>query len=160
MGVASAVLCAEELEGELEAELGRARREREVLKSVDGAKIEARLSERREFEDRAEALQKRLRAFLRSAADELGIPAGRADTFSNIVKASDAGPRLAELTASITALARELSQVNAVNHRLAERVLSVTKAYVRALSPRPSAYDRRGAESTHSSALSSMSRRA
>jgi flagellar biosynthesis/type III secretory pathway chaperone len=158
MEVASAVACAEELEGELTQEIERARSERLVLRSLDGAKIEARISERRAFEERAESLQERLRAIL-PAVTAPGNARGDA-VLERLAEAGADGARLAGKLASIRALAQELSKINERNRMLAERALSMTRAYVRVLAPRPSAYDRRGAESSHGSPLSSFSRRA
>jgi len=145
MGVATAVACAEELGRELTEEIAQARSERLLLKSLDAVGIEGRVAERRAFQERAEGLQARLRALLAEGhlsdkQEDLAALAGRLD--------------------SVRELARQLSQLSAQNQQLAERALSMTRAYVRVLAPRPSAYDRRGAESVLSSALSSMSRRA
>jgi hypothetical protein len=161
MGVASAVACAEELEGELTKELARARGERHALKSLDTVKIEEHAQERRDFQERAETLQLRLRDLLHLAARELGIPEeGAEGVVSQLARAGSAGAQIAFAVKKIGALATTLSQVNTFNQLLAERALSVTRAYVRALSPRPAAYDRRGAESTYASAVGSVSRRA
>jgi len=158
--VATAVVCAEELVDELTAEVARARGERLLLKSLDGAKIEVRLAERRAFEERADALQRRLRSSIRSAAIAAGISPEGEDVAARLAKTGDEAAHLAQRIDAVRALAAQLSEINSFNRMLAERALSCTRAFVRALSPRPSAYDRRGAEPIPSSAIGSISRRA
>ncbi len=166
MGIAAVVACAEELGRELSEEIERARGERLSLKSLDAAGIEARVAERRAFQERAEVLQVRLRALLAEEhlSDKLphlsDKPGDLSDKLAHLSDKQQDAATLAQRLGALRELARQLSQLNAQNQQLAERALSMTRAYVRVLAPRPSAYDCRGAESVLSSALSSISRRA
>jgi FlgN protein len=141
--LATALTVAETLRDELEAEVGRSRDERLVLRSLDGLRIQARMSERLSFIETAERLQERLRSAQAQAARELGLTDPSADSIARVRPRE--GARLVEVLAQIRALASTLSELSALNQSLAERALTCTRAYVKALSPRPSAYGRFGA---------------
>jgi hypothetical protein len=160
MGIAIAVACAEELVDELTAEMARACGERLILKTLDGVKIEGRLAERRAFEERGNALQTRLRGLIREAAIEAGISPDGEDVATRLAQASPEAAVLADRIGAIRALAAQLSEVNTFNKAFAERALACTRAFVRTLAPRPSAYDRHGSEPAPEGALGSISRRA
>jgi hypothetical protein len=140
--LAPVLTTAEALRDELEAEVGRARDERLVLRSLDGARIHQRITERLAFVERAEGLQVRLRAAQAEVARGLGLADPSAESIARA--APREGRLLAELIAQIRALAATLSELGALNQSLAERALGCTRAYVRALAPRPAAYGRMG----------------
>ena len=155
MVAAEALQVAEELEGELTRELSRAAGERAVLESLDGARIEARIAERKEFEERAGRLQERLRALLRSLREAAGPGLLPSPASPDAEEA-----RLAGLLAMLARRAGELSRLNALNSKIADRSFVLTRAWSRALAPRPAAYDRHGAETAGRNALGTLSRRA
>ncbi len=155
MVAAEALEVAEELEGELTRELSRAAGERAVLQSLDGARIEARVAERKEFEDRAGSLQERLRALLRSLRGESEGP-----LLDRLQAGNDDEIQLGQRLTLLADKAAELSRINAQNQLVAERSLHFSRAWSRALTPRPAAYDRRGAETSAAGALGTHSRRA
>jgi FlgN protein len=155
--VAAAVTCAAELRLELEAEVVRAREERVVLRSLDGGRIQQRLEERLEFLQRAELLQQRLRVAQAAAANELGLAESTADA---IATRSPRGKELAALLSDVRALASTLGELAALNQSLAERALGCTRAYTRAMSPRPAAYGRLGRHAPGAALAAVSSRRA
>jgi hypothetical protein len=141
--VEAAVEAAEQLKEELEAEVGRSREERVVLRSLDGVRIHQRISDRLAFIDRAEYLQRRLRSAQEEAARRLGIDDGSAESIARAAPLP--GRRLLSVVGQIQALASTLNELTALNRTLAERALGYTRAYVQALAPRPTAYGRFGA---------------
>ena len=82
MALASAVTAAAELRDELQAEVLRSREERVVLRSLDGARIQARMDQRLEFIQRAELLQRHLRVAQSAAASALGLTDASAESIA------------------------------------------------------------------------------
>ncbi len=157
MTLAIAVTAAAALRAELQAEVVRSREERVVLRSLDGGRIQARMEERLEFIERTGLLQGQLRVAQSAAAAGLGLTDATAES---IARASPReGTRLVELLGQVRALASTLSELAALNQSLAERALGCTRAYTRAMSPRPTAYGRLGAPPA-AAALAAVSRRA
>jgi ABC-type transporter Mla subunit MlaD len=155
--MAAALTAAAALRDELQAEVVRSREERVVLRSLDGGRIQARMEERLEFIERTEHLQRQLRVAQSGAAQALGLTDATADSIAR--RAPREGGQLVELLGQIRALASTLSELAALNHSLAERALGCTRAYTRAMAPRPTAYGRLGAPPP-SAALAAVSRRA
>ena len=146
------------LRDELQAEVARSRDERLILRSLDGPRIQARIDERLEFIARAEELQRVLRAEQAAMARHLGLADASA---AAIARRLPEGAKLVELIAQISALASTLSELGALNQSLAERALGCTRAFTRALAPKPAAYGRLGAVPPPAAAvLSAVSRRA
>lgn len=158
MTLASAVTAAAELRDELQAEVLRSREERVVLRSLDGARIQARMDERLEFIQRAELLQRHLRVAQSAAASVLGLADASAESIAR--HAPREGGELASLLGQVRALASTLAELAALNQSLAERALGCTRAYTRAMAPRPAAYGRLGALHSGVAALAAVSRRA
>lgn len=157
MTLAAAVTAAGALRDELQSEVVRSREERVVLRSLDGGRIQARMEERLEFIERTEQLQRQLRVAQSAAAAGLGLTDASAES---IARASPReGGKLVELLGQVRALASTLSELAALNQSLAERALGCTRAYTRAMSPRPTAYGRLGAPPP-AAALAAVSRRA
>ncbi len=157
MTLATAVTAAAALRDELQAEVVRSREERVVLRSLDGGRIQARMEERLEFIERTEQLQRQLRVAQSAVAAGLGLTDATAES---IARASPReGTLLVELLGQVRALASTLSELAALNQSLAERALGCTRAYTRAMSPRPTAYGRFGALPA-AAVLAAVSRRA
>ena len=157
MTLAAAVTTAAALRDELQAEVVRSREERVVLRSLDGGRIQARMEERLEFIERTEHLQRQLRVAQSAAAQALGLTDATADSIARLVPRE--GGLLVELLGQVRALASTLSELAALNQSLAERALGCTRAYTRAMAPRPTAYGRLGAPPP-AAALAAVSRRA
>ena len=51
---------------------------------------------------------------------------------------------MSALLAEVRALAKTLSELDALNRMLSQRALSYVRAHLAVLSPKPAAYDRRG----------------
>jgi hypothetical protein len=156
----AAVQAADELKQELESEVGRSREERLVLRSLDGARIHQRISDREAFLHRADSRQRRLRAAQAEAARGLGLEDPSAESIARA--APQEGGRLLDLIEQIRALAATLAELTALNRTLAERALGCTRAYVQALAPQPTAYGRFGAPPPPSALapVAALSRRA
>jgi hypothetical protein len=63
--------------------------------------------------------------------------------------------QLASVLAEVRALSAALKELDELHQQLASRALSFVRAYVTQLSPRPTAYTRRGAPSVHEAATRS-----
>lgn len=157
MTLALAVDAAEALRDELEAEVARARDERVVLRSLDGIRIQQRVSERIAFAQRADRQQQKLAHAQRVAALALGLGDSSAESLARVVPTE--GRVLLELVGQIRSLAAALSELSAFNQQLAERALRYTRAYVQAMAPRPT-YGRYGRAAPVEPVVSAFSRRA
>ncbi|MBS2024817.1 MAG: flagellar export chaperone FlgN [Deltaproteobacteria bacterium] len=142
MSLADAVNIAETLRSEIEVEVGRAREERVVLRSLDGQKIQARMEEKVAFQDRTEELLYRLQEAQKAAARELDLNDASAESLAKV--RPEEGRALSNVILQIRALAATLAELTALNRDLAARALGCARAYLHAIAPRPTAYGRRG----------------
>ncbi len=152
-----------ELRRVLESEVERARAERQALKSLDSDRIFAGAAARSSFNASVAELESRLAGALARAA---GLCAGPPEPFGSFPAGPRAGQaeskdevtleRLAErapgetaslsrVLADVRALAGALAELDRLNLLLAGRAMACVQAYLTALQPAPTAYDRRGA---------------
>jgi len=140
--LSDALSIADALKRTLEAEVGRARREREVLRTLDSDRLFASASARAAFNAEVARLEARLAAALSGAAGSLGI------TEVTLARLRLAAPAEAETLsgtlADVRALAGALAELDRLNLMLAGRALACVQGYLGALAPAPAAYDRRG----------------
>jgi hypothetical protein len=126
----------------LAAEVARAQDERVLIRSMDVDGLMRRASLRAEFNQATAALQQELAAALGQAGAALALPE---ITLARIqAAAAEPGAALAAALAEVRALAGALAELDALNRLLGQRALSYVKAHLAVLSPKTSAYDRRG----------------
>jgi hypothetical protein len=126
----------------LEAEVERARHEREILRTLDADRLFAGASARASFNAEVAALESRLAAALARAASLLGlseVTMARLQT-----RAPEEAEALAGVLSDVRALAGALAELDRLNLMLAGRALACVQGYLTALAPAPTAYDRRG----------------
>ena len=138
----------------LEAEVERARREREVLRTLDSERLFASAAARAAFNAEVARLESDLASALARAAGALGLSEVSLQRLA--VRAPEAAASLSKVLADIRALAGALAELDRLNLMLAGRALACVQGYLTALNPAPSAYDRRGARSSAPS-LSALS---
>ncbi|MFL5261892.1 MAG: flagellar export chaperone FlgN [Anaeromyxobacteraceae bacterium] len=143
MDLENALETAGRLRDALAAEVESARRERQLLRSLDAAALFARASQRGAFLAEVARLERELAARLGAAAKALGLEEVTLDRFRLRVPVT--GERLAHTLAEVRALAGALQEVDRLNLDLAGRALACVRGYVEAVRPTPRAYDRRGA---------------
>jgi len=143
MDLENALETAGRLRDALAAEVESARRERQLLRSLDAAALFARASQRGAFLAEVARLERELAAGLGAAAKALGLEEVTLDRFR--LRVPVAGERLARTLAEVRALAGALQEVDRLNLDLAARALACVRGYVEAVRPTPRAYDRRGA---------------
>ncbi len=142
MSLHQALDIALKLKASLATEVARSQESRTVLKSLDTPALLAQASLREAFNQHSTYLSAELARHLASFAQEHGLT----DVTLEQVRALAPfeGEQLSGVFAEIRALSRALSELDEVNQQLAEKALTVVRAYVTHLAPRPSAYTRRG----------------
>jgi hypothetical protein len=150
-----AMSSAEQLREALAQEVEATRGERHLLRSLDSQALLGRAVSRAEFQSRVARLEERLHGALTTAAGQLGLPV--VTLASLATRDPGATATLSRVFGEIRALAAALAELDRLNHVLASRALRLVRSYVEAVSPAPSAYDRRGlrAVSTSGHAVSS-----
>jgi hypothetical protein len=127
----------------LEREVERARREREVLRTLDSDRLFASAGARAAFNDEVARLESSLAAALARAAGALGLTEV---TLNRLVGAApEEAAELSRVLADVRSLAGTLAELDRLNLLLAGRALACVQGYLTALDPAPAAYDRRGA---------------
>jgi len=149
-----ALAVAIELRAALEDEVERARREREVLKTLDGDRLFASASARAGFNVEVARLESALAGALARAAGALGLSEVTLQRLSHV--APEGAATLARLLADIRSLAGALAELDRLNLMLAGRALACVQGYLTALDPAPTAYDRRGARAPGGAGLRSV----
>jgi hypothetical protein len=144
--LADAVAAARELRDALAAEVEQAREERNLLKRMDARRLFERASRRVTFNAEVMGLEQRLAAALSQAGRQLGLGEVTLAALERRLPA-EAG-LLSRVFGEIRALGSALRELDQLNLFLVGRALSCVRGYVNALSPTPSAYDRRGARAT------------
>jgi hypothetical protein len=137
-----AVRAASELRDALAAEVGLAREERSLFRSLDARALLGRASARADFQARVARLEDRLREALAAAGGRLGLDEVTLSTLA--AREPSGAASLSRVLGEVRALASALAELDRLNQFLAARALRVVRGYVDALSPTPSAYDRRG----------------
>lgn len=141
------------LKAALATEVARSQESRTALKTLDTPALLAQASLREAFNQHSAYLTNELARHLGHFAKHHGL----ADVTLEQVRtlAPFEGEQLTGIFGEIRALSQALSELDEVNHHLAERALTVVRAYVTHLAPGSSAYTRRGhpaaiATGTHS----------
>lgn len=132
----------EEIRDALAAEITVARDERVLIRNMDVDGLLKRAGKRNEFNVRTAGLQQRLASELGAVAQEFGMTEVTLDGLK--MHAPVEGQRMSSTLAEVRALAAALSELDGLNKMLGQRALSYVRAHISVLSPRPSAYDRRG----------------
>ena len=132
-----------ELRRVLQAEVERARAEREVLKSLDSDRIFAGAAARAAFNAEVAELESRLAVSLARAAGQVGATEVTLARLAQCAPAETAS--LSRALADVRALAAALAELDRLNLLIAGRAMACVQAYLTALQPAPTAYDRRGA---------------
>ena len=138
-----ALAIALELRRVLELEVERARREREVLRTLDSDRLFASAAARAGFNAEVAGLESTLAGALARAAGAMGLSEVTLQRLA--VKAPKGAAQLSETLADIRSLAGALAELDRLNLMLAGKALACVQGYLTALDPAPSAYDRRGA---------------
>ena len=126
----------------LEAEVERARQERALIRTMDVDGLVHRAALRATFNDQVGRLQQNLGSALAAAGAALGLQEVTVAALrAHKPQQSD---RLADGLADIRSLAAALAELDDLNRLLGQRALSYVRAYLGALNPTPSAYNRRG----------------
>lgn len=142
MDLEQALGTAGRLRDALAAEVESARRERQLLRTLDAAGLFARAAQRSAFLADVARLERELGQGLAGAASRLGNGAVTLERLRAL--APRQGAALAALLSDVRALAGALHEIDQLNLRLAGRALACVRGYVEALHPVPRAYDRRG----------------
>jgi hypothetical protein len=140
----------EEIRDALATEIALAREERVLIRNMDIDGLFARAAKRNDFNLRTAALQQRLAADLGEVAQGFGLTEVTLEALKT--RAPDLGQRMSTALAEVRSLASALAELDGLNKLLGQRALSYVRAHVAVLSPRPSAYDRRGGTATTSRA--------
>jgi len=144
-----ALAIALELRRVLELEVERARREREVLRTLDSDRLFASAAARAGFNAEVAGLESALAGALARAAGAMGL--SEVTLHRLAIKAPLGAAQLAEVLADIRSLAGALAELDRLNLMLAGKALACVQGYLTALDPAPSAYDRRGVRAVPSS---------
>jgi hypothetical protein len=131
-----------ELRRVLESEVERSRAERQALKSLDSDRIFAGASARSSFNSTVAELESRLAGALARAAGRVGATEITLERLAERVPGETAA--LSRVLADVRALAGALAELDRLNLLLAGRAMACVQAYLTALQPAPTAYDRRG----------------
>jgi hypothetical protein len=142
MVLGDAVRAAIELRDALAGEVEAAREERSLFRSLDAHALLGRASARAGFQARVARLEERLREALAEAADTLGLAEVTLSTLA--AREPSGAAALSRAFGEVRALSSALAELDRLNQFLAARALRVVRGYVDAISPTPSAYDRRG----------------
>jgi hypothetical protein len=141
-----AISTTEEIRDALAAEIDVARDERVLIRNMDIDGLFARAAKRNDFNLRTAGLQQRLAAELGEVAQGFGMTEVTLDGLQT--RAPGLGQRMSAVLAEVRALASALAELDGLNKVLGQRALSYVRAHLSVLSPRPSAYDRRGGSSS------------
>ena len=141
-----AIQTTEEIRDALAAEIDIAREERVLIRNMDIDGLFARAAKRNDFNVRTASLQQRLGAELGEVANGFGMTEVTLDGLK--ARAPGLGQRMSAVLAEVRSLAAALAELDSLNKLLGQRALSYVRAHLSVLSPRPSAYDRRGGSAT------------
>jgi hypothetical protein len=130
----------------LEAEVERARDERQLLRALDAAGLFARAEQRSRFLADVARLERELAVALSKAGGALGLT--EVTLAALRLRVPGDGERLARTLSEVRALASALKEIDTLNLQLAGRALACVRGYVQALQPAPRAYDRRGSRAS------------
>lgn len=126
----------------LATEVMRSQESRTVLKTLDTPALLAQASLREAFNQHSSWLTSELAKNLALFAKQHGLGDITLEQVRTLSPFE--GEQLTGVFAEIRALSQALNELDQVNQQLAEKALTVVRAYVTHLAPRPSAYTRRG----------------
>ncbi|MBC8133795.1 MAG: flagellar export chaperone FlgN [Deltaproteobacteria bacterium] len=138
-----AIETTERIRDALTSEIEIARGERILIRNIDVEGLHARAAKRNEFNQRTAILQQSLATELAAVAQEMGSQDVTLDGLT--ARSPVLGRRISAVLAEVRALASSLSELDSMNRMLGQRALSYVRAHLAVLSPKPAAYDRRGA---------------
>jgi hypothetical protein len=138
----NAINVTQQIREALRAEVERARAERGLIRAMDVEGLLRRATARGEWNALINAKQSQLSTELAQAARVFGLNEVTIDRLRGVAPAPT--ERLAQAFAEVRALAAALAELDDLNRALGQRALSFVRAYLGALNPRPTAYDRRG----------------
>jgi hypothetical protein len=135
----------------LTAEIAVARDERVIIRNMDVDGLNGRATKRAVFNHTTAGLMGTLAVQLK----EIGLAFGMAEiTIDNLKQRAPAlGELISTRSAEVRALAASLHELDNLNRLLGQRALSYIRAHLSILSPKPSAYDRRGANAAETRAF-------
>jgi hypothetical protein len=135
----------------LAAEIAVARDERVIIRNMDVDGLNARATKRAVFNQTTAGLMRTLAVQLK----EVGLAFGLAEiTIDNLKQQAPAlGELISTRLAEVRALAAALHELDNLNRLLGQRALSYIRAHLSILSPKPAAYDRRGANAAETRAF-------
>jgi hypothetical protein len=137
-----AINTTEEIREALAVEIAIAREERVLIRNMDVDGLFERAAKRQDFNARTAGLQQRLAAELGEVARGFSLDEVTLDGLT--AREPALGQRMSSVLAEVRSLASALSELDGLNKVLGQRALSYVRAHLAVLSPRPSAYDRRG----------------
>jgi ABC-type transporter Mla subunit MlaD len=140
----------------LEAEVERARGERALIRVMDVEGLVRRAALRGEFNQAVAQLQQQLTIALSDAANTLGLTEVTVEALRR--RLPESAEQLSDNLAGIRSLAAALAELDELNRILGQRALSYVRAYLGAVNPTPSAYDRRGLAPASRPASTTVSR--
>ncbi len=142
MPLDTAISAALALRDLLTAEVARSQAARAILRSMRADALFEFASSREAFNQRSSHLAADLAQAIGAVAQEQG----RTDVTLNELQATwpQEGQQLAAALAEIRALSAALKELDDLHQQMAARALTFVRAYVSHLSPRPTAYTRRG----------------
>jgi hypothetical protein len=138
----NAIAVTHQIRDALRAEVDRARAERVLIRAMDVEGLMKRATARAEWNALVNQKQAQLSTELALVARAYGLSEVTIDGLRGIAPAPT--ERLAQAFAEVRALAAALAELDDLNRALGQRALSFVRSYLTALSPRPTAYDRRG----------------
>ncbi|MDP2270567.1 MAG: hypothetical protein Q8N23_35215 [Archangium sp.] len=141
------------LKASLATEVARSQESRAVLKTLDTPALLSQAALREAFNQHSAYLTSELAKHLGAFAQEHGLTDVSLEQIRKLVPFE--GEQLSGVFAEVRSLSQALAELDEVNQQLAEKALTVVRAYVTHLAPRPAAYTRRGqhteiASGTHS----------
>lgn len=142
MSLPQALDIAMKLKAALATEVSRSQESRAVLKTLDTPALLAQASLREAFNQHSAYLSTELARALAAFAQAHGLSDVTLEQVRQL--APFEGEQLTGVFAEIRSLTRALTELDEINQQLAEKALTVVRAYVTHLAPRPSAYTRRG----------------
>lgn len=143
MSLVQALDIALKLKAALATEVTRSQESRAVLKQLDAPALLTQANLREAFNQISSHLSNELAQALGAFAQQHGHTDISLEQLQKV--APFEGAQLASVFAEIRALSHALKELDEVNQQIAERALTVVRAYVNHLAPRPTAYTRRGA---------------
>jgi hypothetical protein len=141
-----AITTTETLRAALEAEVGRARHERVLIRTFDVQGLLERATARGELNALVAALERDLAGHLAGAGRALGLEEVTLEALA--ARAPEPAARLAASLAEVRSCAAALAELDDLNRSLTQKALACVRGYLNAVMPVASAYDRRGAGTT------------